>query len=107
MKITSESEIYLRTIQTLLSSGGAGRATFLHYYPSETNKGCEGSEMGQCSGRLGGGRTGDVLGSTVWAREVVTGYQRKRRGIQQLTFLRTEIVLAFIDSDIHITLVLS
>ena len=34
--------------------------------------------MGQCSGKLGG--PGDVLGSTTWAREVLTGYQKKRRG---------------------------
>ena len=34
--------------------------------------------MGQCSGKLGG--PGDVLGSTAWAREVLTGYQKKRRG---------------------------
>ena len=35
-------------------------------------------EMGQCSGKLGG--PGDVLGSTAWARQVLTGYQKKRRG---------------------------
>ena len=34
--------------------------------------------MGQCSGKLGG--AGDVLSSTAWAREVLTGYQKKRRG---------------------------
>ena len=34
--------------------------------------------MGQCSGKLGG--PGDVLGSTAWARQVLTGYQKKRRG---------------------------
>ena len=40
--------------------------------------------MGLCSGKLGDGRPGDVLGSTAWAREVLTGYQKKRRGISQL-----------------------
>ena len=34
--------------------------------------------MGQCSTKLGGPT--DVLGSTAWAREVLTGYQKKRRG---------------------------
>ena len=41
-------------------------------------------DMGQCSGKLGGGHSAsDVVSNTAWVREVVTTYQKRRRGISK------------------------
>ena len=39
--------------------------------------------MGQCSGKFGSHSSHDLLSNTAWVREVVTGHQKKRRGISK------------------------